>query len=475
MRQTLKYCFWMIFVLLLAACSPSPTTITATPTPEIDVNAFSTQVAATFVAEITPTAAPTATIFPTSTQTSNVTLTPLPFVTLDGLRAAYIIKGNLYVQDSGKQPVQLTNKGQDTDPIFSDDGEKIVFYRGGKLSKRTYQVYRINADGSGEEAFVTSTILTALNIGYDQTTELRSLAFVHGTHKLLFNTEQFPSTALRGGDSKPQPNLDLLIADTDTGNIKQLRVPGQAGGFSASPNGNLIWVGAADHIDLIGLDGKIVHKNFVINPLISPGTPDLWNPRLAWMEGGDKLFVIPLDASLGAQGNDGVPEPRTIWLYPTNGGKAQEIHISPPLMGNMFNISPDGNWVVYTFGDFAQETQETATLGIYLGNLRDGTTKLIGTGESYDLPLSPNSYDWSPDSTHFIFEDYQDQMFMGNIRGEIFSLGNARFARWIDANRYLYEMVTMAEIGKEEKGRVIDLLPSIPYMNYQYFTLVFRK
>jgi len=55
---------------------------------------------------------------------------PLPFQMLEGLRVAYIIDGNLYVQDSGKQAVQLTYSGQDGGPIFSDDGQKIVFYRG---------------------------------------------------------------------------------------------------------------------------------------------------------------------------------------------------------------------------------------------------------------------------------------------------------------------------------------------------------
>ena len=57
----------------------------------------------------------------------------LPLVAVNGLRVAYIVTGNLYVQNSGGQPMQLTNSGVDSTPIFSDDGQKIVFFSWEKL------------------------------------------------------------------------------------------------------------------------------------------------------------------------------------------------------------------------------------------------------------------------------------------------------------------------------------------------------
>ena len=99
----------------------------------------------------------TATISPTKTPKPTATPTSLPIVPLDGLRMAYIVDGNLYIQDSGKEPVQLTNSGKDHAPIFSDDGEKIIFSRSDFPSTSPRDIYSINADGTQEQVLITST------------------------------------------------------------------------------------------------------------------------------------------------------------------------------------------------------------------------------------------------------------------------------------------------------------------------------
>jgi hypothetical protein len=81
----------------------------------------------------TPTSTPI--LMPASPTTLQVetlspTATEIPLFPLEGLRMAYIVDGNLYLQDSGNEPIQLTDSGEDHTPIFSDDGEKIVFFRG---------------------------------------------------------------------------------------------------------------------------------------------------------------------------------------------------------------------------------------------------------------------------------------------------------------------------------------------------------
>ena len=129
----------LILLTLLAACWASPTHPPASPTTVIDEATIS--VTATAYAQsnkITinltltplppiPTALPMETPLPTETPSS--TLPPFPQITVDGLRVAYIIDGNLYVQDSGGQPIQLTSSGKDSQPIFSDDGQKLIFRR----------------------------------------------------------------------------------------------------------------------------------------------------------------------------------------------------------------------------------------------------------------------------------------------------------------------------------------------------------
>jgi len=465
---TPKRYLWIIFITLLMGCGSGATS--ATPT-EIDLNAISTQAAATFVAQMTQTAAPTETPAPTPTRTLAPTLTSFPLVVVDGLRMAYIIKGNLYVQDSGEQPVQLTHSGEDRDPIFSDDGQKIVFFRG-KASDPN-NVYSVNADGSQEQALVPSGLLAKLNLRYTEFTELSSLGFVPGTHKLLFNTREFKPRGSKPDDVNrfdATPNADFLLVDTDSGEIKMLLKPGQGGSFHVSPSGELAGIIRTGNLDVIRLDGKMLYRSLATIPSIPS---DVWPPMIQWTQDSSRLFSEILDPAAGAQGGF-LTEPRTLWQYSMDNGATLEIRLSPPLMGNMFSISPNGNWVVYTFSDPLNETKETAPYGIYLGNLRDGTTQFLGGG---GLDMS-GDYSWSPDSTHFIFDDVQDKMYLGNIHGKIIPLNSWMFSGWIDNSRYLYGTyggLAMGEIGKQTNAMVIKFPSTWTSKELQHWTHIFVK
>ena len=169
-------------VMLLVACGSA----VGRPTATIDIPAIATQVAGTAVAQMTQTAAPTITITPWPTATTTPTYTPfpttipLPPYTLKGLRAAYIVGGNLYVQDSGGDLTQLTDKGETRSPlIFSDDGQEIVFDEGDY--PKPQEAHAINADGSDEHTIVSASLLAGLGLGYDKMTEPRSMRFIPGT------------------------------------------------------------------------------------------------------------------------------------------------------------------------------------------------------------------------------------------------------------------------------------------------------
>ncbi len=409
-------------------------------------------------------------VLPTSTPlpTEIPSLTPIPLFSLDGLRMAYIIDGNLYLQDSGKQQVQLTNSGEDYSPIFSSDGEKIVFFRG----VLPHTVYSINADGSQEQELVSGSLLNKLNLGYSESTELRSLSFVPGTHQLLVNTHELDPRTVSVQDiyySAAKPNQDLLLVDTDTAEIKMLLGLGKGGMFRVSPDGNLVGIQATDHIDVIGLDGKVVYQNLATYPSawLYNRTPDIY-----WAQDSSKLNVMLPIATENALDSNG-PEPRTIWQYSLDGGQAFEIHLNPPPIGDSFNISPDGNWVVYTYYYYEGKTDQTVTPGLYLGNLKNGTSKLVGSVQSYGLP---NPY-WSPNSVNFIFNDDTSQLFLGNIDGAIILLDRGQFVDWIDEDRYLYsnEVLRIGETGKDKNVTVEKISESIKYISPKYFTVVFLK
>lgn len=126
----------------------------------------------------------------------------------------------------------------------------------------------------------------------------------------------------------------------------------------------------------------------------------------------------------------------------------------PGPMGEALSVSPDGNWIAFTL--FEQGDQD----GVYLGNLRDGTSQRIyppqsSKGIEVHDPSSLNYYGWSPDSRHFIFEDWYDTI-MGNIQGEATLVGRGGICGWIDKNHYLDGCGVLAEVGKQERVRVIE-------------------
>ncbi len=167
----------------------------------------------------------------------------------------------------------------------------------------------------------------------------------------------------------------------------------------------------------------------------------------------DVIFPIPTKSALDSTG------PEMVWIvqYPMDGEPAAEIRFSPPLMEGLYGLSPDGKWVIYTFFDPALTTNATAPYGVYLGSLRDSTSRLIYEGE--DLSLVPYLFYWSPDSLHFIGWSYQDQMYSGSLAGEMSPpLLRGPFMGWLDATHYLIGWGgAMGEIGAPGLVRTVQL------------------
>jgi hypothetical protein len=194
---------------LLNACG----ILTAEQTPNVTIIS-----AQTFAATLSPTDTPLA-----ISLTPTITESPYPFTTMMGLRGVYISGGDVYIQDGGEQPVQLTHSGQASRPVLiSDDGQKIAFACGaGRWCV-------VNADGTGERALVTPEQLASFGEVYSrECLEYYNPGFVPGSHQLLF----FTQVRCEGGEGHIQRNNDLWLADTDTSKLRQLRAPGQGGIF----------------------------------------------------------------------------------------------------------------------------------------------------------------------------------------------------------------------------------------------------
>lgn len=470
---TIRCCFFLATTVLLYACG---TLTTEPPLNATETNApIFTTVAKTATA-LSPTLSslptisflstsqvslstpieqsPTFTFSPTDTPlatslTPTITQTPYPLTVIKELRVVYISKGDVYIQDGDQQPVRLTHSSQASSSVLiSDDGQKIAFSCG------TNRWCTVSADGTGERTLVTQEQLISFGDVYShECLEFYNLGFAPNSHQLLF----FTWIRCKGGEGHIQRNDDLWLADTDTGMLRQLRGLGQGGNFLAAPNGNWIAVQTVDHIDVIDMQGQSIYRNLVTHAPIDDYY-GIWWAKMFWTSNSSELIVVPTDIPPGT----GYAMLSTVWRYSLNSGAGIEIKLNPTPVYDAYAVSPDGNWLAYTYDPDAG-VGENEIRGVYLGNLHDGTSQLLyvpPVNERTGYPeISPIYYDgWSPDSMYYLVHDMDSQIFLVSIRGEFVPLGRWRSVTWIDNRRYLLNESIVGEVGKQKLFKVTESL-----------------
>ncbi len=432
MKQSLKTIYTIILAALSVACgvaTPVPTIVTVvSPTPSIVP---------------TPTLAP-----PTSTPLTPLPSSPTPSstptfppVTLsvapDGLRMAYVVVGDIYVQNADNVPVQLTYGEDNTRPRFSEDGERLTFFH--NLEPFTFNIFSLSSihiDGTQEKILVTGELLKPLGYGYNEFTEVLAWAFVPGTHQVLFNTWQVDEQSVYDVGRSGKKNLDLLSVNVDTGEIKLLLSPGRGGNFQISPDGSMVAIQGTGHIDVVGIDGWMIHQNLVT---YTPSQPYELVPDMFWTEVSTGLIIaLPVDTVYEVRRDTCITDAgaRSVWHYALDGSTPTQIPFDPLPIGNgsdVYGISPDRNWMLYQhyYHPYCPtgETDETTTPGRYLGNLQEGTAQWYSSNA---VPF------WSPDSMHFLYDLYEQGMFLGSVDEPPVSIDyRASSLGWIDARHYL--------------------------------------
>jgi hypothetical protein len=341
---------------------------------------------------------------------------------------AYIVDGNLYVQDGSSPPRQLSNSGEDLYPMFSDDGEKIIFYRGKALEYHN-SVFSVNADGSDMREIITKDWLDTLGAG----TKAGHLAFVPNTHQILFNTYLCPKydPSFSSGCT-----VGLFLIDSDTGKIKEILQPVLGGGlpwhgdspwlgnFSVSPDGKLLAVAHAGQIDVLNIDGKVIHQS--IMKYISDMPSELY-PRMYWFSDLSGLIVaLPAEVDYRGPGYSGDPT-YTIWRYTFDGNMVAQIPLDPSPVwihmesNDMISVSPNREWAIY----FTEEYR------LYKGNLLDGNS----------APLLPYGWflptQWNSDSTYFAIGANASEALLGSVDASP-GYPPGYLIGWIDAKRFVY-------------------------------------
>ncbi len=425
----------LLILLMLIACSGQTGTTGTVP-----ANLPSHR-----VASITPTSTPS----PTSTNEN--------FFPSDRLRMAYEVDGNLFFKNGGSTALQLTDSGKDQRPVFSDDGEKIVFYRGGFLDDRYKNVYSVNSEGGREHPLVTASALIALNLGYSESSETNIFQFIPGTHQLLFNTHEIDPQP--GDYSDFTENQDLLFVDSDTGEMRQILPPGKGGPFKISPDGKLVEIVGADHIDVIGIDGQIRFGNLLTYPTVHSPSGE----GIDWTQDAGELIVsLPIITWVAIDLTG--PMPTIFQKYSMGEGRlTAELKFNPMPLRGSYAISPDGNWILYTYYDYYGMADESTPEGVCLGNMRDGVSRVYDPSGDYRC----YSIYWGSGSDYFMCQESEGWT-VGNADGTSRNINGEEFLGWADALHFYYlrdDIIWMEDVRGEEILSLAEYPAGVKYLS----------
>jgi len=193
----------------------------------------------------------------------------------------------------------------------------------------------------------------------------------------------------------------------------------KGGALWFAPNGSLLAVSTADHIDVIDL------VNATSSTLVTyPAIPNGYYPEIVWApDSAGFKTVIPASSEKG--------QAEFLFVL-ANGTKASLAKLSMvPLSESVPFISPDGGYV------------------IFVEKLGDGKESLYlmdssGAAKPYGEPAeSIRAYGWLPDSKHFAYvweNQKQTPILIGVVTGEppmeMVEKGY-EIMRWLDAERFL--------------------------------------
>lgn len=368
--------------------------------------------------------------------------------------------GDLYFQDGNKLPVKLTHIvkslrppsyvrnliiatpyytflgyahddfGIQVSPFkISDDNQKVIFSEGDG------NIYSINSDGTQKQTIISSNWQTSFETG----TSVEELDFVPQTHIVYVKA--------RRCEKEEQPYIcstSIFLIDANTGKIKKLDYLGKLvehehfgikNNIRFSPNGKMLAVGTKEGITIFTLDGEVIRQNIL--PFVSEF--EIF-PSLFWLPDSSG-FVAALPDALADVAMWDHTTAYTVWRYSLNDNSAVQISFDPPVIQYYFEVSPDGNWMVYYGGIYESPYY------LYLGNLTDGDTMRLGTaGEQGDML-------WSPDSKYFL-----STIGIETLDGLVLRPMPPAFS-WVDARRFSatrFSLVNGDEHGQYLVGEIRD-------------------
>jgi hypothetical protein len=280
-----------VLILVLSGCYAITTQPAATPAKTIDE-------VATGVVKILTAAVATTVSAPAPAGTK-----PANFAVV------YEKSGNLWLWTEITR-VQLSNSGIDHRPKFCADKKWIVFERGSELWV---------VDFAGQKPRRIFAEAGSKPLQYD---------FAPFSHLVYFIS----------GKTDGKPNYDLLLADPETGMVKNLLAVGNAGKFTFTPDGRNMALVEPGQIAVVQADGSGYKPVLSFQPVKS--TAGDYLPQIVWMKNGTGFkTVIP--------GQAGKPA-RFLYIMTSGGPPALLAEFHPTALDLAHaTIAPDGSKVLY--------------------------------------------------------------------------------------------------------------------------------
>jgi len=448
-----RYSLFLLFMMLVA-CIPA----TAEP------SALPTEITQTIKTPASPV---------TVASTNADVLSDCPLTSQDEtggtLRLIYVIEGNLWLADEGKEPVQMIDNGDVEQVMLSPDGSRVVVTR--RRDANTVEVWVADSLGwrelSGEEGISGSVEFISLsddgqlvafyrlinpdrelwvanvNAGVRQLVSREDLrareggafafsaypylvTWIPGTHQLTY----VPVLEGQGGDFVPNPE-PVLRMDADSGEQNVLFPVDQGGYITYSPDGKIMIITDNSRVRILRVN-NLNEPQIIMSYTSICGIPDCYIPEPAWRpDSSSFLLTLPSEGMNPDNFLNGFEEPFMIWEFSADGAIVRTLseffRIARP-----FSFSPDLKRAAY----YRREN----TLNLHIANV-DGSEDIL-----YDSDQDWDFYGWASDSRHFAYKAHQDAPIMyGDICGDatlLTDLANVEFVGWLGTTRFLMHVGT---------------------------------
>ena len=336
------------------------------------------------------------------------------------LRIAYTSAGNVWLIEGTDPPRQLSHTGHADRVLLSSDGE-LVAYVHNDFESDVVELHVVNTDGSGDRVALDQADFDSLYPLKEAQHFLPSqMAFLPGTHRLLFNTQAtFEGPGLVKND-------DIISIDLDTDSLDRLLPPGSGGDFYLSPDGSMLALIQTTNIGFSDSDGLNLHSELLTFPAVMTYSEFSFYPEPVWSPDSSHFaVVIPSEDPLA-------PNPTsTVWILSADG--------SPPIqttliVGQSFFpqafgapvIAPDLSKVAFIRSGSEQNEGQLIIAD------EDGSSEIIYTSGNLRW------VGWSPDGSAFVYSVGPTDLKLGIIGEPPQPLGDGVQFRWINSDDYLF-------------------------------------